>query len=158
MNQPLSAILSDAQAASRFLAAASSDLAEVRGALEDIAQDTKRAGEVIRQMRALVRKDEPHLEPLDLNRIISDIHRLLHGDMLNRKVQIALELAPEMRPANGDSIQLQQVVLNLVLNAFDAMKDVPEDQRTVVVRCRRYTSQFPERGTSPERAEPAIPA
>jgi PAS domain S-box-containing protein len=137
LNQPLSAILSNAQAASRFLAAATPDLAEVRGALEDIAQDTKRAGEVIRQMRALVRKDEPHLEPLDLNRIISDIHRLLHSDMLNRKVQIALELAPELRPANGDSIQLQQVVLNLVLNAFDAMKDVPEDQRTVVVRTRQ---------------------
>ena len=57
--------------------------------------------------------------------------------MLNRKVQIALELAPEMRPANGDSIQLQQVMLNLVLNAFDAMKDVPEDRRTVIVRTRQ---------------------
>ena len=137
LNQPLSAILSNAQAGSRFLAAATPDLAEVRGALEDIAQDTKRAGEVIRQMRALVRKDEPRLEPLDLNRVISDIVRLLHSDMLNRKVQIALELDSELRPANGDSIQLQQVMLNLLLNAFDAMKDSPEDQRTVIVRTRQ---------------------
>jgi PAS domain S-box-containing protein len=137
LNQPLSAILSNAQAGSRFLAAAPPDLAEVRGALEDIAQDTKRAGEVIRQMRALVRKDEPRLEPLDLNRVITDIYRLLHSDMLNRKVQIALELDPELRPANGDSIQLQQVMLNLLLNAFDAMKDSPEDQRTVIVRTRQ---------------------
>jgi PAS domain S-box-containing protein len=137
LNQPLSAILSNAQAGSRFLAAATPDLAEVRGALEDIAQDTKRAGEVIRQMRALVRKDDPHLEPLDLNRIITDIFRLLHSDMLVRKVRIALELDVELRPVNGDSIQLQQVMLNLVLNAFDAMKDVPEDGRTVIVRTRQ---------------------
>jgi len=137
LNQPLTAILNNAQAGSRFMAAASPDLAEVRGALEDIAQDAKRAGEVIRQMRALVRKDEPHLEPLDLNRVISDIVRLLHSDMLVRKVQIALELAPELRPANGDNAQLQQVILNLVLNAFDAMKDSPDDKRAVIVRTRQ---------------------
>jgi PAS domain S-box-containing protein len=137
LNQPLSAILSNAQAASRFLAAATPDLGEVRGALEDIAQDTKRAGEVIRQMRALVKKDEPHLEPLDLNRIIPDVVRLLHSDMLIRKVHIALELDPALRRANGDSVQLQQVILNLLLNAFDSMQDVPEDKRTVVVRTRQ---------------------
>jgi PAS domain S-box-containing protein len=137
LNQPLTAILSNAQAGSRFLAAATPDLAEVRGALEDIAQDTKRASEVIRQMRALVRKDEPRLESLDLNRVITDIFRLLHSDMLERKVRIALELDLELRPANGDSIQLQQVMLNLVLNAFDAMKDAPEDRRTVIVRTRQ---------------------
>jgi len=137
LNQPLSAILSNAQAGSRFLAAATPDLAEVRGALEDIARDTKRAGEVIRQMRALVRKDEPRLELLDFNRVITDIVRLLHSDMLNRKVRIALELDPKLRPANGDNAQLQQVMLNLVLNAFDAMKDTPEDRRMVVVRTRQ---------------------
>jgi PAS domain S-box-containing protein len=137
LNQPLTAILSNAQAGSRFLSAPTPDLAEVRGALEDIAQDAKRAGEVIRQMRALVRKDEPHLEPLDLNRVISDVVRLLHSDMLVRKVQIALELAPKLRPASGDNAQLQQVMLNLVLNAFDAMKDVPEGKRTVILRTRQ---------------------
>jgi PAS domain S-box-containing protein len=137
LNQPLSAILNNAQAGSRFMAAATPDLAEVRGALEDIAEDAKRAGEVIRQMRALVRKDEPRLESLDLNRVISDVVRLLHSDLLVRKVQIALELAPELRPANGDNAQLQQVMLNLLLNAFDAMKDVPEGKRAVIVRTRQ---------------------
>ncbi|HUA39194.1 MAG TPA: PAS domain S-box protein [Candidatus Sulfopaludibacter sp.] len=137
LNQPLSAILSNAQAASRFLAAATPDLAEVRGALEDIAQDTKRAGEVIRQVRSLVRRGEPNLTPLDLNRVISDVVRLLHSDMLIRKVRVALELDPALRKAGGDSIQLQQVILNLMLNAFDAMKDLPESKRSVILRTRQ---------------------
>jgi two-component system, LuxR family, sensor kinase FixL len=137
LNQPLSAILSNAQAASRFLAAPTPDLAEVRGALEDIARDTKRAGEVIRQVRALVRRGEPNLTPLDLNRVISDVVRLLHSDMLIRKMQIALELESALSQTGGDSVQLQQVILNLVLNAFDAMKDAPEGRRTVMLRTRR---------------------
>lgn len=158
LNQPLSAILNNAQAGSRFLAAATPDLAEVRCALEDIAQDTKRAGEVIRQMRAMVRKDQPNLELLDLNRVIADVVRLLHSDMLIRKVQIALELDPELRPANGDSIQLQQVMFNLVLNAFDAMKDAREGRRTVIVRTRQLDAASIQvevsdcgTGISPER-------
>jgi two-component system sensor kinase FixL len=134
LNQPLSAILSNAQAASRFMSAATPDLTEVRGALEDIADATKRAGQVIRQMRALVRKDEPQMEPLNLNRLIPDVARLLHSDMLIRKVRLALELEPSLRMTSGDNVQLQQVLLNLVLNAFDAMKDVPEDGRTVILR------------------------
>jgi two-component system sensor kinase FixL len=101
LNQPLSAILNNAQAGSRFLAAATPDLAEVRGALEDIARDTKRAGEVIRQMRALVRKDEPRLELLDFNRVITDVVRLLHSDMLESqgsdRVRIGSEAAPGKR-------------------------------------------------------------
>lgn len=137
LNQPLSAILSNAQAGSRFLAAATPDLAEVRGALEDIAQDAKRAGEVIRQVRALVRRDEPHLVPLDLNHVISEVVRLLHSDILIRKVRITLELDPALRKADGDNAQMQQVILNLILNAFDSMKNVPERRRTVILRTRQ---------------------
>jgi len=137
LNQPLSAILGNAQAASRFLAAPTPDLAEVGGALKDIAQDTKRAGEVIRHVRELVRRDEPYLVRLDLNRIIPGVVRLLHSDMLIRKVQFALELDPALRMATGDSVQIQQVLLNLLLNAFDSMKDVPEGGRTVILRTRQ---------------------
>jgi PAS domain S-box-containing protein len=137
LNQPLTAILSNAQAGSRFLAAVPPDLAEVRGALEDAAQDAKRAGEVIRQLRALVRRDEPVMAPLELNRVIVDVVRMLHSDMLIRKVQVSLELDPGLSVVNGDNIQLQQLLLNLVLNAFDAMKDAPEDRRTVILRTRQ---------------------
>lgn len=137
LNQPLSAILSNAQAGTRFMAQTPPDLLEIKGALEDIARDAKRAGEVIRQMRGLVKREEPKLAPLDLNRVILDVARLLHSDMLIRKVNITRELDPDLPLTNGDSIQLQQVILNLVLNAFDAMKDTPESRRTVTVRTRQ---------------------
>jgi PAS domain S-box-containing protein len=137
LNQPLSAILSNAQAALRFLTMPAPDTGEVQGALEDIAQDTRRASEVIRQMRALVRKDEPRMQSLDINQVISEVVRMLHSDTIIRKVRVTLELDPDLRPVSGDSVQLQQVMLNLVLNAFDAMRDIPEDMRMVTIRTRR---------------------
>jgi two-component system sensor kinase FixL len=141
LNQPLSAILGNAQAASRFMAATPPDLAEIRGALEDIAQDTRRAGEVIRQMRALVRKDEPNMQSLDINRVVSDVARLLHSDILVRRMRISLQLDPALGRVKGDSAQLQQVILNLTLNALDAMKDVAESRREVVLRSRRLNDE-----------------
>jgi PAS domain S-box-containing protein len=138
LNQPLSAILSNAQAGSRFLAATPPDLGEVRGALVDIAHDTKRAGEVIRQLRALVKRDETHLQPLNLNQVITEVVRLVHSDMLIRKASIALELDRGLPLVSGDTVQLQQVLLNLLLNAFDSMAEVPEGRRTAVLRTRRW--------------------
>jgi PAS domain S-box-containing protein len=137
LNQPLTAILSNAQAGSRFLANSIPDIAEIRGLLHDIAQDTKRAGEVIRQLRMLVKKDEPKFETLDLNRLIQDVVRLLRSDTVIRKVGIALDLDSDLRSVRGDSVQLQQVMLNLMLNGFDAMKEVPESERKISVRTRQ---------------------
>jgi PAS domain S-box-containing protein len=133
LNQPLTAILSNAQAGSRFLADRTPNIAEVLEVLQDIAQDTKRAGEVIRQMRSLVKKDELRFDALDLNRVVHDVVRLLHSDTVIRKVQIVLDFQTDARPVRGDVVQVQQVMLNLLLNAFDAMKDVPEGERTVRV-------------------------
>jgi len=137
LNQPLTAILSNAQAGSRFLAGPTPNVPEVREVLQDIVQGTKRAGEVIRQLRTLVKKDQPKFERLDLNRVIQDVVRLLHSDTLIRKVQIALDLDSSLRFVQGDSVQMQQVMLNLILNAFDAMKEVPESERKVSVRTRQ---------------------
>ncbi len=137
LNQPLSAILNNAQAATRFLAATPPDLSEVRGALDDIAQDTKRAGQIIRQMRNLVRREEPNRQPLEINRVIAEIVRLLHSDSTQRKIRLTLDLDPSPIRINGDSVQLQQVVLNLVLNAFDAMKDAPDERREASLRTTR---------------------
>jgi two-component system sensor kinase FixL len=113
------------------------NLAEVREVLQDIAQDTKRAGDVIRQLRKLVKKDDIQFEAVDLSQLIHDVVRLLHGDTVIRKVQIVLDFPGNLPPVRGDGVQLQQVLFNLLLNAFDAMKDVPEGERTVCVRTRQ---------------------
>jgi two-component system sensor kinase FixL len=142
LNQPLSAILSNAQAATRFLNAAVPNLAEVRGALDDIARDTHRAGEVIRQMRALVRKEAPRYQPLDCNLLVGEVVTLLHSDAVIRKIRIMVELDSNLRAVSANNVEVQQVLLNLVLNAFDAMRDVPEENRTVTIRTWQLESAF----------------
>ena len=137
LNQPLTAILSNAQAGSRFLRDPAPDFAEVRDLLQDIAQDAIRAGEVIRQLRKLVKKDELQFDLLDLRRVIHDVERLLHSDMVIKKVQLVLVLDSDLPPVCGDSVQLKQVMFNLLLNAFDAMKDVAENERKVHVCARQ---------------------
>jgi PAS domain S-box-containing protein len=142
LNQPLTAILSNSQAGSRFLASPVPNVTEVREVLQDIANDTKRAGEVIRQMRKLVKKHELQFEALDLNPMIHDVVRLLHSDMVIRKVQIALDFQNELPAVRGDAVQLQQVLINLLLNAFDVMKEVPQAEAAVCVRTRRLNASL----------------
>jgi PAS domain S-box-containing protein len=134
LNQPLTAILGNAQAAQRFLAANPADLEEVREILKDIVQDDRRATEVIQRMRALVKKEEVTFEPLDVAEIIRDVARLIHTDAVLLNVDVAFELMPALPLLVGDRVQLQQVVLNLMLNAFDAMKDCPTNERRVILR------------------------
>ena len=137
LNQPLTAILANAQAAQRFLAAKPADLAEVREILKDIVQDNNRAGEIIRRMRAMVRKEELEFAPLVLASVISDVVLLIHSDAVLHNIRVSLEPQPDLPPARGDKVQLQQVILNLLLNAFDAMKDCPVNEREVVVQMER---------------------
>jgi two-component system sensor kinase FixL len=134
LNQPLTAILSNAQAAQRFLSGKASDVEEVREILSDIVEDNKRAGEVIRRMRALVKKEEFEFSSLDLGEIIQEIITLVHSDAVLRNVGIRLDINGNLPQMMGDKIQLQQVLLNLLLNAFDAMTDCPADEREVFVR------------------------
>jgi two-component system sensor kinase FixL len=134
LNQPLTAILSNAQAAQRFLAAKPVNLDEVREILIDIVDDNSRAGEIIRRLRALVRKEELAFTQLELPAVIRDVVAVVHNDAILRNVQVHYEAGDEVPPVRGDRIQLQQVMLNLLLNAFDAMKDCRPDQRQVSVR------------------------
>ena len=134
LNQPLTAILSNAQAAQRFMTANPADLEEVREILKDIVQDDSRASEVIQRMRALVKKEDVAFVPLDLGEVIRDVARLVHSDAALLNVHIALELNFGLPSVRGDRVQLQQVVLNLMLNAFDAMKDCPVNERRVVLQ------------------------
>jgi PAS domain S-box-containing protein len=137
LNQPLTAILSNAQAAQRFLAATPPDLEEVREILKDIVQDDTRASDVIQRMRALVKKEKVAFALLDLTEVIHDVARLVHSDALLLNVDVRLELNSSVPLVLGDRIQMQQVVLNLMLNAFDAMKDCPVNERRVVLQAER---------------------
>jgi PAS domain S-box-containing protein len=133
LNQPLTAILSNAQAAQRFLAANPVDVEELREIMKDIVEDDSRASDVIQRMRALVKKEDLAFATLDLAGVIGDVAALVHSDAILHGVRILLELHPGLPAVRGDKVQLQQVVLNLLLNAFDAMKDRPVNEREVKI-------------------------
>jgi len=141
LNQPLAAILSNAQAATRFLKAPNPDLTELRDILHDIVDDDARAGEVIRRIRSLVKKDRTDVRPLYVNIILKEVIGLLHSDAVIRGIVVLHELGPDLPKILGDRIQLQQVVLNLLLNAFDAMRDGLSRDRVVIVRSRLVDSE-----------------
>lgn len=134
LNQPLTAILSNAQAALRFLKADAADLDEIREILVDIVAADRRAGDVILRLRALFERGEANQEPLDLNELIREILRLLHSDFVSRNVSIARELEAGLPTVLGDRVQLQQLLLNLAINACEAMADTPAGGRRLVLR------------------------
>ncbi|WP_437940542.1 hybrid sensor histidine kinase/response regulator [Sorangium sp. So ce341] len=136
LNQPLAAILSNAQAAQRLLGQAPPDIAEARAALDDIAADGRRAGKVIERMRAMLRKGELCAVALDLGELVREVARLLASAALLAGATVRIELAPGLPRVQGDGIQLQQVLLNLLVNALDAVSRRPPEARLVVVRAR----------------------
>jgi len=136
VNQPLTAILSNAQAALYLLAQKSPDLDEVRGALEDIVQEDNRAGEVIHRLRSLMKKGERKSETVDVNDIVNSTVALLNSEMIGRRINVKVDLQHDLPATTGDPIQLQQVLLNLVMNAMDAMASTPVFQRLVEISTR----------------------
>jgi two-component system sensor kinase FixL len=133
LNQPLAGILSNAQAARRFLTAAPPDLDQIDAILADIVEDDKRAGEVIERLRELLRKGDFETIRLDLNALVRDVAKLLASDALIRGVRIQLMPAEQPLVVTGDRIQLQQVLLTLVVNAMEAVTERPREERVVVV-------------------------
>ena len=131
LNQPLAAILSNAQAAQRFLAREDSDLAEVRDILKDIVAEDQRASEVIQRFRLLLRKDEVQHQPLDLNEVVREVLKLVRCDLANRNMVVKTGLASQLPAVIGDRVLLQQVLLNLILNGCDAAAhaDCAEDRQ-----------------------------
>jgi PAS domain S-box-containing protein len=132
LNQPLTAILSNAHAGERYLTQAAPPLGEIREILQDVIGDARRAGEVIQRLRGLLRKEETRFLPLDVNQVIREIAALVHTDTVLRNVVIDLDLAPDLPRVRGDRVQLQQVLLNLVLNGMEAMGPHGEGRRIVV--------------------------
>jgi PAS domain S-box-containing protein len=133
INQPLTAIVTQSEAALRFLGRVEPDLDEVQDALSAIRQDGMRAGEVIRGLRALARKSGPQLTRLDLDDVIRDVLAIARGELLRHDVVLRTELTADGRPVMGDQVQLQQVLLNLIMNGVEAMKEVTDRARELTV-------------------------
>ncbi len=123
LNQPLTAIRSNAQAALQMIAQGKDAPGELKDILTDIVNDDRRASEMIRRLRSLMKKGDFGLQPLDLNTLIREVVPLARPDAILRDISLDLDLAPVLPPVQGDGIHLQQVLLNLVMNAMEALKD-----------------------------------
>jgi PAS domain S-box-containing protein len=133
INQPLAGFVSNGSAGLRFLSADAPDLGEIREALHDIVRDGKRAGEIIRRIRALTKRTELPREKLDLNETILEVLALVGDEAKKNSVTIRTQFADEVLPVHGDRVQLQQVLLNLVMNAIQAMSSVSDRERQLVI-------------------------
>ncbi len=136
INQPLAAILSNAQAAIRFLNKDQPDFNQVGEALHDIVSDDKRAAEVIRRLRMMLKKEEFKYEVLELNDVIQEVVDLLRSEIIIMKTSIEMNLDVEIPAVYGDRVQIQQVILNLLVNAFDSVRDQPSEARKVRITTR----------------------
>ena len=155
INQPLGAILVNAETARSILTSSLPDLDELRDIVDDILQDDRRAGEVIRRTRSLLRKAPFELTKLDLNAVVRETVEFLSALAIGRKVELGSALTPIVLPIIGDRIQLQQVILNLAVNAIDAMADMPIENRNISIRTSRV-EDFAELSISD--SGPGIPA
>ena len=133
LSQPLSAILINAHAARRLLSREPMDVEELRAALDDIIANDKRAGSVIERLRVLLKKGDGFFETVDLNDIVKEVLDLTHSDFLARRISVTTSLASPMRRVYGDRVQLQQVLLNLVLNACESMSTTEVAERRLTV-------------------------
>ena len=141
INQPLASIMANAQAALRLLDSPRLDKAELRDALGYIVSDDRRAGEVLRRLRALLTKEAPESRPLDIKDTMEEILQLVHSDVVMRRVALETDLATDLPLVQGDRVQLQQVALNLLINAFEAVQDLDVARRRVALQATRQDGQ-----------------
>jgi C4-dicarboxylate-specific signal transduction histidine kinase len=133
VNQPIAAAITNAHAALRWLGGHPPDLEEVRQALDAIIKDGYRAGDVIGRIRALIKKVPPRHDRLDINEAILEVIEVTRSELLRNGVSLQTELAKSLPPIRGDRIQLQQIVLNLIMNAVEAMIDASEGSRDLLI-------------------------
>jgi PAS domain S-box-containing protein len=156
VNQPLAAIITNGEAALRWMARAEPDLGEAQDALRRVIQDGARASEVIRRIRALTRKNEQKRAPLDLNIVIEESLALVAREIAGRGVALSLDLAADLPLVQADRVQLQQVLINLLLNAVQAMDAVPGEERRL--RLRSFADDTNGAGLAIEDSGPGFDA
>jgi two-component system, LuxR family, sensor kinase FixL len=137
LSQPLAGILINAETARRFLDDVPPALGDMREIIADIIADDTRAADVIRRLRDMLRKGDSQRVMLDLNSLVRDVARLVSSDALIRNVMVTVDCCVEPVCVSGDRVQMQQVILNLLLNAMEAVAESPADNRTVLVRTER---------------------
>jgi PAS domain S-box-containing protein len=134
INQPLTAIMSNAQSALRFLDGEKLNLQELRETLTDIVDDTTRSSDIIHQLRDLMKKGDVEAVPLKIDETIKEVINLTHRDAEERKIAVRLDMCQDLPEVMGDKVQFQQVILNLVINGFDAMMYQDPNSRELVIR------------------------
>jgi PAS domain S-box-containing protein len=134
VNQPLTAVVSNAEAARRWLDGSTPNLDEARAAVESIIKSGHRAGEITRRVRAMLNKTDTQKTPLDINDVVNEAIALVRHELFSQQVLLRTELAADLPRINGDRIQLQQVIVNLVINGIEAMQPVKDRPRELVIR------------------------
>ncbi|MGV3532295.1 MAG: GAF domain-containing sensor histidine kinase [Chthoniobacteraceae bacterium] len=159
LNQPLTAILSNAQAAKRFIASGELLITDFNEILEDIVRDSKRAGAVIYNLRSMISKRTAGPEMCRLDKLIGEVVELLHSELVTEKMGVHLMLAPNLPPVEAVCVELQQVLVNLVLNAVQAMQETARVKRFIVIETERdegaaaVTIRDSGHGIPPDRLE-----
>ena len=148
INQPLGSILTNAETAKLMLKSSPPDIEELNNIVDDILRDDRRASEVIRKIRGVMKKAPFDPKNMDFNEVVREAVEFLSALGVGRKVRLSSFLTPAALPIIADSIQLQQVVTNLVVNAMDAMADTPGETSTVGLRTSRSGRNFAELSVS----------
>ncbi|QXX73769.1 sensor histidine kinase [Methylovirgula sp. HY1] len=141
VNQPLAGIVTNGEACLRWLGRDEPQYGEVRAAVTRMISDGRRASEVIKRLRALAKNGEPQQVTLNLNDVISESLALMHREIISHRVALEVDLAPDLPVVRGDRVQLQQVIINLLVNAFQAMASVAEARRALCIVSRLLTSR-----------------
>jgi PAS domain S-box-containing protein len=134
LNQPLAAIVTNANFCSRQFAGATRDSDKLREAISEIANDATRASAVISRIRALLQKGTPERVAVDINRVIQEVTTLLRGQLIRNRVSLRADLDLDLPSVSGDRVQLQQVMINLVMNGIEAMRSLVHRPRELVIK------------------------